>query len=50
MVNFPNQKRYTDFLHYILELTLLKSFPETYSEKEIADSVVYLTNKVMKRP
>lgn len=30
-VNYPNQKRYADFLHYILELTLLKSFPETYS-------------------
>jgi len=47
--NTANQKRYTDFLHYIMELTLLKSFPETYSEKEIADAVIYLANKVMKR-
>ncbi len=47
--NYPNQKRYTDFMHYMLELTLLKTFSDNYSEKEIADSVVYLANKVMKR-
>jgi hypothetical protein len=33
-----------------MELTLLKSFPENNSEKEIADAVIYLANKVMKRP
>ena len=44
------QKRYIDFLYFLSELTLLNNWKENYSEKEIADATVYLTDKVMKRP
>jgi len=42
-----NQKRYFDFITFLLELSLLKDW-KGCTEQEISDGVIFLANKVMK--